>query len=123
MRFNKLTRLRHWFFIAGCRCQYCNIPLHRDDFEMEHIVPRSVCKSDALDNITIACPLCNAYKSDANLSNFDEIRAYVQMRRAANGHKPFWPLNELMESIVDHYKKDLTDDEFYALRKFRKAKL
>lgn len=51
---------------ADNRCEYCrasekafNFP-----FQVEHIIPQARGGSDDLDNLALACPACNMFKSD-----------------------------------------------------------
>jgi hypothetical protein len=51
----------------GNCCAYCGTAEHLTAtvFEFEHIVPRSAGGATSLDNLCLACPMCNRYKSDA----------------------------------------------------------
>lgn len=48
------------------RCGYCQTAeaLTADIFEIEHIVPRAVGGETVFENLCLACPSCNRYKSD-----------------------------------------------------------
>jgi hypothetical protein len=50
---------------ANC-CAYCRTAetLTVSLFEFEHIIPRSAGGATAFDNLCLACPTCNRYKSD-----------------------------------------------------------
>ena len=50
---------------ANC-CAYCRAAEHLSVaiFEIEHIVPRSADGQTVLENLCLACPSCNRYKSD-----------------------------------------------------------
>lgn len=47
------------------RCAYCQSPedLTVTIFEIEHIIPRSAGGQTTFDNLCLACPTCNRYKS------------------------------------------------------------
>jgi 5-methylcytosine-specific restriction endonuclease McrA len=49
---------------AGGRCEYCLFPeqWNLGEFEVDHIVPRSQGGPTALENLALACPLCNSHK-------------------------------------------------------------
>ena len=49
----------------GC-CEYCFSPAQYSPevFEVEHIVPVSAGGHTTLDNLALACPACNRYKSN-----------------------------------------------------------
>ncbi len=51
-------------FRAKSRCEYCLSPLNfsSDDFAVEHIVPKSLLGSDAVDNLALSCQGCNNRK-------------------------------------------------------------
>jgi hypothetical protein len=48
------------------RCVYCQTPeeLTVTTFEVDHIVPTSAGGETVLDNLCLACPACNRYKSN-----------------------------------------------------------
>jgi hypothetical protein len=54
---------------AGC-CAYCRTAeaLTVAIFEFEHIIPRSAGGATAFENLCLACPTCNRYKSDLLLA-------------------------------------------------------
>lgn len=49
-------------------CAYCQTAEHltATTFEIEHIVPRSAGGETSYENLCLACPMCNRYKSDAD---------------------------------------------------------
>lgn len=51
---------------AGDRCEYCRMhqSLQGATFHVEHISPLSKGGRDDLENLALACPSCNLYKSD-----------------------------------------------------------
>ncbi len=57
------ARVREFF---EARCAYCQTAesLTVTTFEIEHIVPRSKGGETAFENLCLACPTCNRYKSD-----------------------------------------------------------
>jgi hypothetical protein len=52
-------------FFAEC-CAYCHTAerLTVVTFEIEHITPGSAGGTTAIENLCLACPMCNRYKSD-----------------------------------------------------------
>ena len=57
---------------AGEACEYCRAPqaAHANSLQIEHIRPRQHDGSDGLNNLALACPLCNRYKGP-NLTGVD----------------------------------------------------
>jgi hypothetical protein len=49
---------------AWGRCEYCLFlqEWSLGEFEVDHVIPRSQGGPTALDNLALACPLCNAHK-------------------------------------------------------------
>jgi hypothetical protein len=49
---------------AGARCEYCLFPQQwsQAEFEVDHVLPRSQGGATSLDNLALACTLCNAHK-------------------------------------------------------------
>jgi hypothetical protein len=63
-------RVREHFF--GC-CAYCqsNESLTVVTFEIEHIVPSSLGGKTCFDNLCLACPACNRFKSNRIVGRTD----------------------------------------------------
>ena len=57
---------------AQRRCEYCRAPedMFNFHFEIDHIIPVAPGGANGLDNMALACPACNLYKSNA-LVGFD----------------------------------------------------
>lgn len=55
---------------AGHKCQYCHGHSNNPNLEVDHIYPRSRGGSDNLDNLTIACRICNHAKGDQTLTEW-----------------------------------------------------
>lgn len=70
-------------------CAYCRTPeaLTVVIFEIEHIMPRSVGGATSFDNLCLACPTCNRYKSDRTFGLGDK-----QQQEAAlfHPHRDVW---------------------------------
>jgi HNH endonuclease len=51
---------------AAHRCEYCHVPerVFNFAFEVEHVIPVSLLKSDDDSNLALACRACNVRKSD-----------------------------------------------------------
>jgi hypothetical protein len=51
---------------AGQRCEYCRLPTRGQvaTFPIDHILPKSLEGSNAIENLALACPHCNAHKSN-----------------------------------------------------------
>jgi hypothetical protein len=49
---------------AGDRCEYCHLPTRGQvaAFPIDHVQPRSSGGQTSLDNLSLACPHCNAHK-------------------------------------------------------------
>jgi HNH endonuclease len=50
---------------AGRRCEYCRAPqpITGVRYHLDHIRPESLGGTDDMDNLALACPMCNYYKS------------------------------------------------------------
>jgi len=59
---------------AGRRCEYCLAPQPATGvrYHLEHVFPKSLGRTDDLDNLALACPTCNYYKSDHLLGIDDD---------------------------------------------------
>jgi hypothetical protein len=63
-------------------CAYCRTAEHLTAtvFEFEHIVPHSVGGPTTFENLCLACPMCNRYKSDSDLAvdplTSEEVRLF-----------------------------------------------
>ena len=55
------------------KCFYCGDALIDGKYEIDHIVPRSVSNSDAVDNLCIACKVCNRLKSEKEMWVFYDL--------------------------------------------------
>ena len=57
---------------AGRRCEYCRAPedIFNFHFELDHIFPTARGGTNDLDNLALACPACNLFKSNF-LTGFD----------------------------------------------------
>jgi hypothetical protein len=66
---------------ARHRCEYCLAPeaLFNTSFELDHIVPRHRGGSTALDNLALACRLCNACKGTATHARDPLTRTLVSL--------------------------------------------
>jgi HNH endonuclease len=51
---------------AGRRCEYCRAPQPATGirYHLEHVFPESLGGTDDVDNLALACPTCNYYKSN-----------------------------------------------------------
>lgn len=45
------------------KCQYCNVPVTRAEFQYEHVVPRRQGGKTCWENIVVACHTCNQRKA------------------------------------------------------------
>ncbi|OZC67375.1 hypothetical protein CH306_16720 [Rhodococcus sp. 15-725-2-2b] len=64
---------------TGGRCIYCESRMHGITWEnVEHILPKSIFPQHvvAWDNLTLACPVCNNYKSNYYQQNAPIINPY-----------------------------------------------
>ena len=59
---------------AGRRCEYCRAPedIFNFHFEVDHIAPVALGGTNDADNLALACPACNLYKSNAR-TGFDAV--------------------------------------------------
>ena len=51
---------------AGRRCEYCRAPQPATGirYHLEHIFPKSLGGTGGIENLALACPTCNYYKSN-----------------------------------------------------------
>jgi hypothetical protein len=70
-------------------CAYCLSPEEYNDaiFELEHIVPRSAGGETVFENLCLACPLCNRYKSNFQTAPDPETGQEV---RLFHPHRDNW---------------------------------
>jgi HNH endonuclease len=49
---------------AGHRCEYCHLPTRGQvaPFPVDHLIPLSQAGPTVLDNLALACPICNGHK-------------------------------------------------------------
>jgi 5-methylcytosine-specific restriction endonuclease McrA len=52
------------------RCSYCGEIITIDNFQIDHVIPRSLNGSDRLDNLMPACCSCNNYKGANTIDGF-----------------------------------------------------
>lgn len=62
-------------------CSYCEIPLF-GDYHVDHVIPLSRGGSDRLDNLVLACPSCNRWKSTKTGEQFRKILAAENKNRS-----------------------------------------
>jgi 5-methylcytosine-specific restriction endonuclease McrA len=50
---------------ASRRCEYCRAPqaVTGVRYHLDHIIPESLGGPDNMENLALACPMCNSYKS------------------------------------------------------------
>jgi hypothetical protein len=63
---------------ATARCEYCHLPSEADiiSFCIDHVTPRKHGGSTVVENLALACALCNRYKLD-NLSGIDPLTSTI----------------------------------------------
>lgn len=66
---------------ANYRCGYCLSPqrLVMARLEVEHIIPVSKGGSDRIENLWLACPICNGHKSDKTVGQDPATRKEVTL--------------------------------------------
>lgn len=57
----KIRRRAHY------KCHYCGQQLHRDNFTLDHVVPRAKGGTSAVYNLVASCYDCNQMKADADV--------------------------------------------------------
>jgi len=63
-RLNKRNKMRVHKYLKGKPCALCGLPINRDDFSIDHIVPRSKGGTNRLINLQPAHIECNSRKAD-----------------------------------------------------------
>jgi hypothetical protein len=66
---------------AGQRCKYCHLPTQGQvgTFPIDHVTPRSLAGPTTLDNLALACPVCNGHKWKHNTGDDPETGAVVPL--------------------------------------------
>jgi len=66
---------------AQRRCEYCRAPedIFNFHFEVDHILPVALGGTNDLDNLALACPACNLYKSNARTGFDSETQAETSL--------------------------------------------
>jgi hypothetical protein len=84
---------------AGHRCEYCHAPeaVFNFEFEVEHVIPRSLGGMSSEENLALACHACNRLKSDRVAVTDSESGQQVRL---------FHPREERWEQ---HFKIDSTN--------------
>ena len=74
---------------ANRRCEYCRAPQPATGirYHLEHVFPESLGGADDVDNLALACPTCNYYKSN-HLLDLDEEG--LASRPLFNPRKDHW---------------------------------
>ncbi len=58
-------------------CCFCSKPLNESNLTLEHVIPKSHCHNNDLDNITLSCYTCNQQRGTVD---FYEFRKYKQSK-------------------------------------------
>lgn len=58
----------------GMRCVYCGVPTAAT---LEHVNPRSASHDHSVDNLRLACPLCNSTKGDENILSWTTRKGWL----------------------------------------------
>lgn len=80
-----LRKKRHALFLRDCpefdftgtriiRCRYCRDRIDRAAITVDHIIPVSKGGTNALENLCLACKLCNLRKADQILEPKEATR-------------------------------------------------
>ena len=66
--FKKIKKIKFSRDNVYCRdkgtCQYCGLKVSRDEFTLDHIVPRSINGQTCWENVSVCCVPCNRKKRD-----------------------------------------------------------
>ena len=84
---------------ADRRCEYCRAPqpVTGIRYHLEHVFPESLSGTDDTDNLALACPTCNYYKSN-HLLGIDEDG--VAGRPLFNPRKDRWHEHFEFDSVT-----------------------
>jgi hypothetical protein len=84
---------------AVCRCEYCRAPqaVTGVRYHLDHIIPESQGGTDDMENLALACPMCNAYKS-AHILGADEHGS--DDRRLFNPRKDNWDDHFVFDAVT-----------------------
>lgn len=56
------------------RCAYCNKPLTKETFTLDHVIPKSKGGSSDASNLVVSCIPCNESKANKSLEKFMKER-------------------------------------------------
>ena len=91
----------------GVRCNICNI-LWNSCFELDHIIPYSICGSDEQDNLQFLCNSCHKYKTykiDEITRQKIKIKKRISKSRIVSSHRKKYI--ELMGSNIQKKREDI----------------
>ena len=73
----QIPKDRDWFYneVHGV-CPYCDEPIARDNFHIDHIRPLSLGGSNGKQNLTAVCPQCNYSKNDKPLRYWLGVKGF-----------------------------------------------
>src|SRR5689334_13268434 len=96
---------------AAHRCEYCRAPeiVFNMAFEVDHIVPRSRGGSNALDNLALACSICNLFKSDFESGIDQEALASIEL------------FNPRRDEWTDHFRVEYDTAEIVGITPIGRA--
>lgn len=64
--------------VFGCRCWYCGLPAMEMELSVEHIIPKGKGGTDDLDNLGLACNICNRAKYGDDVGEFLDWLSYLR---------------------------------------------
>lgn len=72
-------------------CWLCNLHVSRNDFSIDHVIPRSKGGTNAIDNLRVAHKVCNSIKSSHPINSshdfFEHIKSQSKLDRQFSKHK------------------------------------
>lgn len=91
---------RNIFLRDKGQCQYCGRRVGRDDWEMEHVIPRAQGGTTKYENVVVSCTKCNQRKAG-------RTPAQAGMHLIAHPVKPKW-LPDVMSAGIS-YREDMPE--------------
>ena len=88
---------------AARRCEYCRAPqaVTGVRYHLDHIIPESEGGTDDMENLALACPMCNTHKS-AHVLGCDEHG--FDDRRLFNPRKDNWDDHFVFDAVTQQLR-------------------
>ena len=89
------------------KCNYCMKNLNKDDFYLDHIIPRAQGGHNYRSNLLLACNSCNSKKNDKNAEDF----LLTNYRSGLLSQNEFLHQKEKIDKLIEVYRKNAKKDK------------